>query len=376
MKSILKIIGPAVVAGLTGAACATAPLPGTAQSSAQVFEWNRLALDAVQRSKLTQHQVVRLLAYLSIAQHAAITESPRDADTLASASSKVIAALVPAQAAFVEERHRQLRPSPSAGDRGARIAERVLEQAKADGFGQPWNGTLPGTSDSWRSLATPPAPPAYPGIGTMRTFFLPSGQALRVGPPPTSGNQQFAEDLAEVRQHVAAPTPESTRLARFYDMTTGTMAGGFWNERAVDLMKRGPVGDRQPAAILATLNMAMMDALVACHDSKYHYWVPRPSQVDPSLKALIGVPNHPSYPSNHSCLSTAAAQVLEHFFPAARAELVTTAHDAGVSRIYAGIHYRFDVDAGARLGRAVAAAAVSRQHEALARFTQTTLSQR
>lgn len=378
MTSILRIIGPAVVAGLTGAACATAPLPEAARSSAQVFEWNRVALDAVERSKLTQHQVVRLLAYLSIAQHAAITESPRDDDALASASSKVIATLVPAQAAFVEERHRQLRPARSDGgsDRGTRIGERVLEQAKADGFGQPWTGTLPNTADSWRSLATPPAPPAYPGIGTMRTFFLPSGEALRVGPPPATGTRQFAEDLAEVRRHVAAPTAESTRLARFYDMTTGTMAGGFWNQRAVDLMKQAPLGDRQPAAILATLNMAMMDALVACHDSKYHYWVPRPSQVDPSLKALIGVPNHPSYPSNHSCLSTAAGQVLGHFFPAARTELVTTANDAGLSRIYAGIHYRFDVDAGARLGRAVAAAAVSRQHEALARFTQTTLSQR
>jgi membrane-associated phospholipid phosphatase len=104
----------------------------------------------------------------------------------------------------------------------------------------------------------------------------------------------------------------------------------------------------------------MLDALAAGHDSKYAYWVPRPSQVDPALRPVIGVPNHPSYPSNHSCLSTAAAGVLAHFFPAAAGDLRGTAVEAGVSRIHAGLHTRTDVDAGESIGRAVADAAIAR----------------
>lgn len=118
------------------------------------------------------------------------------------------------------------------------------------------------------------------------------------------------------------------------------------------------------------MNTAMLDALIACHDTKYVYWVPRPSQADPAIKPQIGVPNHPSYPSNHSCLSTAAALVLAHFYPQEHPLMEATAAEAEVSRIYAGIHYRFDVEAGEDIGRKVAAAAVSRHAQMLARFTR------
>jgi hypothetical protein len=180
--------------------------------------------------------------------------------------------------------------------------------------------------------------------------------------------------MAEVRRHTAEPTDESRRIAKFYDMTTGTLAAGFWNERATELVRRDRIGGRQATIVLATMNAAIMDALVACHDAKYVYWVPRPSQADPAIKPLIGVPNHPSYPSNHSCLSTAASQVLAHFFPQDRARLEGIGTEAGVSRIYAGLHYRFDVDAGEEIGRKVAGTVVSRHAEMLARTTQRLLA--
>lgn len=179
--------------------------------------------------------------------------------------------------------------------------------------------------------------------------------------PPEPTSPRFIADLAEVRRHLSAPTEETTRIAKFYDITTGTLAGGFWNEQAAALIARSAIDDRQAAAVLAILNAAMMDAVAACHEAKYVYWVPRPTQVDPSLKTIIGVPNHPSYPSNHSGISTAAALVLAHFFPTERARLEAVATEAGLSRIHAGIHYRFDVDAGEQIGRKVAAAAVSGQ---------------
>jgi len=82
----------------------------------------------------------------------------------------------------------------------------------------------------------------------------------------------------------------------------------------------------------------------------------------------------PSIDRSTELVAAAAAQVLAHFFPSERPRLEATATEAGLSRIYAGIHYRFDVDAGEQIGRKVAAAAVSGYAEMLARSTRTTVS--
>lgn len=371
MNSTLRTASFLIMAGCVNAAFAN-PQPSAQASASPVLTWNRIALEAVERSKPTQHQVVRLLAHLSLAQHVVAAEaSSEDAarEGVATASMRVIASMLPGQAAYAQERHRALQSQEN--ERGAKIAERVLAEAERDGFAQKWTGQPPQASYAWRSLVNPPAPPAYPAIGSMRMFFAEAGNAFRSDPPPAMGSARFAEDLAEVRRVTTAPTAESIRIAKFYDMTTGTLAGGFWNERAVDLIRSSRVNTQRATTILATLNGAMMDALVACHETKYTYWVPRPSQADPTIKTIIGVPNHPAYPSNHSCLSTAAAQVLAHFFPNDRAKLDGISKEAGVSRIYAGLHYRFDVDAGEAIGRKVAAAAVARHLDLLARWTRT-----
>jgi membrane-associated phospholipid phosphatase len=106
----------------------------------------------------------------------------------------------------------------------------------------------------------------------------------------------------------------------------------------------------------------MMDALIGCWEAKYYYWTIRPSQVDPAITLTYGLPNHPSYPSGHSCVSAAATTVLGTLFPDRAAETGAWLTEAGLSRMYAGIHYRFDIDAGADLGVAVAQWALAREH--------------
>ena len=64
-------------------------------------------------------------------------------------------------------------------------------------------------------------------------------------------------------------------------------------------------------------------------------------------------PNHPSYPAAHGCLSTAAATVLASLFPADRDSLLAKGKEAAEARVWAGIHYRSDIDAGQVLGRKV-----------------------
>ena len=106
--------------------------------------------------------------------------------------------------------------------------------------------------------------------------------------------------------------------------------------------------------LFAALNVAFLDAGIACWDAKYAYWYIRPSQLDPDLKSVFPHPNHPSYPAAHGCLSTAAATVLAGVFPSDRAKLLAHGKEAAEDRIWAGIHYRFDVDAGVEIGRKVA----------------------
>jgi membrane-associated phospholipid phosphatase len=141
-------------------------------------------------------------------------------------------------------------------------------------------------------------------------------------------------------------------------MTSGSLVAGFWDETAVELARREGLSGPDTARALALVMGATMDANIACHKVKYTHWVPRPSQADPSIRTLIGLPNHPSYPSNHSCDSMAAATVLGRLFPRHHPALEAMAHEAGESRVDGGIHYRFDVEAGEGIGRAAAAAAL------------------
>jgi hypothetical protein len=80
----------------------------------------------------------------------------------------------------------------------------------------------------------------------------------------------------------------------------------------------------------------------------------RPSQLDPEVKPLFPPPNHPSYPAAHGCLSTAACTVLASLFPADAEGFLAQAKQAAEARVWAGIHYRSDIEAGQALGRRVA----------------------
>jgi hypothetical protein len=111
---------------------------------------------------------------------------------------------------------------------------------------------------------------------------------------------------------------------------------------------------RTTSRLLAALNVALIDSAIACWDAKYAYWYIRPSQLDADLKPLFPPPPHPSYPAAHGCLSTAAATTLAAAFPSDRERFLSMGREAAEARVWAGIHYRFDIEAGQQLGRQVA----------------------
>jgi len=325
----------------------------------------------------------RAFAYLSLAQYRAVVAaedargrpphaSPQGA--VAAASTVVLSALFPGDAALFESQLQLEENEATQSEKtqsafatgetvGRDIGAQVVALARSDHFDDVWTGTVPVGPGYWSSDFDPPRPPQTPLLGQMRPFFLESGNQFRPGPPPAFGSAEYLAALAEVRQLSDNRTPDQLRIAQFWALTTGSLTVGFWNTEATNRIERYHLNERRAARALALVHMTAMDAAIACYDAKYTYWLIRPYRVDPAITTPIGRPNHPSYPSSHACSSAAAASVLASLFPADAAQLAQMADEAGESRLYAGIHYRFDKDAGLRIGRQVAALALRRHLE-------------
>jgi len=288
---------------------------------------------------------------------------------VAAASSVVLGALFPTDAAFFQsELERQEGESVtghgppnafSSGEAGGRaVGAEVVALARSDRFDAVWTGQVPTGTGLWTSDFNPPRAPQLPLLGQMRPFFMTSGDEFRPPPPPAFGSPEFLAALAEVRRLSDARTPDQAQIAFKWALTTGSLVSGFWNEQATKRITRYALNERRAARVLALMHMAAMDATIACYDAKYTYWLIRPYKADLAITVPISKPNHPSYPSSHACSSGASAYVLGAFFPADAAELAAMADEAGESRLYAGIHYRFDKDAALGIARQVAALAL------------------
>jgi membrane-associated phospholipid phosphatase len=144
-------------------------------------------------------------------------------------------------------------------------------------------------------------------------------------------------------------------VAQFWNDGASTYTPpGHWNDIATEHVRDARFSEVRAARAFALLNMAMHDAGVACWEAKFHYFNPRPSQMDPSIKTTIGLPNFPSYTSGHSTFSAAAAVVLSYLFPGGASGFTAMKDEAAISRLYGGIHYTADIntgkDHGARVG--------------------------
>lgn len=212
----------------------------------------------------------------------------------------------------------------------------------------------------WVNLEGPPRPVGItPLFGQVSPWCIPDVETVRPVPPPAPGSPEFERDVAELRNIAKNLTAAQRRIANFWSDGLGTYTPpGHWNRRAAELVVKNRYNPLRSARVFAYMNMAVMDAGISCWDAKYYYHYPRPIQTVPGFKTILGTPNFPAYTSGHSTFSAAAATVLSHIFPAERAQLEAWAEEAAMSRLYGGIHYRFDADVGLAQGRAVAAFSV------------------
>jgi membrane-associated phospholipid phosphatase len=176
----------------------------------------------------------------------------------------------------------------------------------------------------------------------------------RPGPPPSTSSPLMARELAEVKQAVDHLT--RTQLAIVYKWADGVSTPtppGHWNFIAAPYISDARFSEVRAARAFALLDMAMHDAAVGCWDAKYSYVNPRPSQLDPSIRTVVGLPNFPSYTSGHSTFSAAAAEVLSYLFPGGAAYFDAQKEEAAISRLYGGIHYRSDIEVGKDHGKRI-----------------------
>lgn len=243
-------------------------------------------------------------------------------------------------------------------------------------------GTNPG---DWQP--PPPAfPPAFlPGWGQVTPFGLEAGSQFRASPPPALNSGVYAKDFNEVKLLGRVDSPfrpqDRTDVARFYAANSPVQT---WNPAARQASLAQGKTLSENARIFALLGMAMADGAIASFETKYHYNLWRPltairgggidgnrwTAPDPTWLPLIPTPAFPSYASAHATLSGAARTVLEHAYGKRGHDVTLTSpalpgvvlnytawkqitDDIDDARIYGGIHYRFDQQAGARQGRRI-----------------------
>jgi membrane-associated phospholipid phosphatase len=382
-----------VAALVVSAACAdTGPVEpdsateGRALSSGETTaseRWMRATRVIIGRREVgSPVMITRNFALVAVAEYNAATaagaaaavagKKPSEAGAVAGASAAILRALYPAEDSAITAQLASDRTYFStiaaetafdfaAGEAaGAQIAAQVLARAATDGSNAVWTGTIPVGPGYWTNAASP-AQPVAPLLGQARAWFLTAGNQFRPAAPPVTTSAAFATDIAEVRALTAARTPDQLALAQFWQFASGPSGPiGHFSELAGGLTTVASYNERRSARVYALLHMAMRDATISCWDAKYAYWFIRPFQVDPSITTPVGRPNFPAYPSAHSCISAAAASVLTGLFPASKSTMDAKVSEAGISRIYAGLHFRFDVTAGQEIGVKVAALALTR----------------
>jgi hypothetical protein len=319
-------------------------------------------------------------AIATVVQASALPSYPSEDAVLSGVTAEMLKLLFPASIEEITRKAAEQREAAILSGRatasdvaaglalGKSIAALVINRARGDGM-----GTAAGNAAMWKSLTdaatakgevawqsqeTPSRAPMLMNFGAVKAWTMTPAEvvALEPGPPPSTSSQQMKDELAAVRNAVENLSREQLAIALKWNDGAGTSTPpGHWNAIASDYVREARMSEVRAARVYAHLNMAMHDVAVGCWDTKMKNFNPRPAQLDPSIKTMIGLPNFPAYPSGHSTFSAAAATTLAYFFPQGRAAFDAMADEAGVSRLYGGIHYPSDISEGKAHGTRIGA---------------------
>jgi hypothetical protein len=375
-----------------------------------VLQWNSVVQSTVAAKNPVEQQRIAAIAHLAvfdavnaIARHYEPYLDQVVATPGASAEAAAIAAAhtilreyVPEQAATLDAAKASSLariPNGSPKDAGIALGEAaanaLIERRRNDGFEMPEFHVPPSTDPGVWQL-TPSCPPAggpFLHLRKVTPFGIERSDQFRADPPPALTSRRYAKDFNEVKAVGAADSSnrpaDRADVARFYAATLGLQT---WNPIGRQIAVAQMRSLSENARLFALLNAALFDATIAVFETKYHvpFWRPETAipaadvddnpktDPDPGFTPFITTPCHPSYPSAHASLGHAARRVLERvlgkgphaielFNPAVPDVKLQYTHlqeitdDIDAARIYGGIHFRFDQEAGGRQGRQVGA---------------------
>ena len=413
MRLLLVLVGIfAVAATVSLSASANHPKPVVVPPDA-VVTWNTKTVNAVRASVPTKVQTDGMvyMSYVQAAVYDAVTKlmgryAPYHDFTVAvvpgaSVQAAVAAAArttldfyLPDQQATVDAEYTAYLATLTGGvidgvTVGEAAANDIISFRTGDGLNAatPSYGNGPILPGQWQ--LQPGQKVQTPWLATMRPFLLDQAAQFRAKPPPSLTSDLYARDLNETQAYGAlnstVRTPEQTAIAFFwvgnninqYNVTMQTVVA----QHQMDLV--------DAAHLFAIGNIVTTDAGMACYDSKFFYQFWRPitaiqnadkdnnpdTTADPTWQALLGVPGHPEYPSQHGCFTAAFSDTLAAALHTQHIDvdmpggqngsnvLTTTQHFNNVddmqeqvvdARVWLGFHYRNSVEQGEKLGNHVA----------------------
>jgi len=273
------------------------------------------------------------------------------------------------------------------------ISVQILAYAKADRYNRISNYpryTPLGTEGSW--YPTPPGyfAPVEPYFNTIRSFTLDSAAQFKpVQPEPFSADKKsvFYAQMQEV--YAQDLSPDKKEIAAFWDCNPFALQdnghlmvgmkkispGAHWMGIAGIACEQSKASLSKTIQVYTVLAIGLMDGFYCCWDEKYRSNRIRPETairkyIDPKWKPFLQTPPFPEYLSGHSTISAASATILTHFFGENFAYIDTiearfglksrnfksfqqAADEAGISRMYGGIHFIDAITNGQKQGELV-----------------------
>ena len=363
-----------------------------------VTDWNESTLQAIRADKTPPPKAARALAIVHTAIFDAVNgitqtherylvagkpAGPASVEAAISAAARLaLARLFPTQQAAFDKAYAKVMDGiensaeKNAGIHwGEWVANSIVVARTTDGGGDTGSfapGKAPG---EWQPTEPGLAPALLPQWPKVTCFAMENGAQFRPHKPPTLTSAVYAFDYNLTKQIGAkdstSRSTEQTAIAQFWADGPGTVTPpGHWNVIARDVAAERRNTVEQNARLFALLNVAEADAAILCWDCKYavNFWRPitairnaeadgnPATEPDPAWTPLLPTPPFPEYTSGHSTFSGAAATVLATFFGSDEMKFSSTsdgmpgfsrsyrsfseaAQEAGLSRIYGGIHF-------------------------------------
>ena len=400
--TLIALVTPTLARQPAGAQAAAA-------SPAAVIAWNEIALrTVVQVARQSPVHSIISIAYVQAAVYDAVVaieggyqpyqpdlERTPGASTdaaVATAAHHVLLHHFPAQRTALDTDYDNALKAIDDGDAkndgiavGRASAEGLIARRQGDGYEAEIDFPMPAPAPGvWQLPAGQTA--LTPWVAQVRPFLLRSADQFRTGPPTALTSSAWADDYNEVkaigRLDSPSRTAEQTDVARFWSDQPIPQYNRVFQQVAL----RRQLNSVQTARLFAMGNLVGADAEIACFEAKFHYMFWRPQFAipqgdadgnlatvgDPTWTPLLATPRHPDYPSSHSCLTGAMAEVLTAALGTQRIDidvastipnlLHPTRHfdrandltqELMNARVWGGIHFRDATVKGVILGRNV-----------------------